>query len=254
MLVPIVWFEESAQIPEEAAQKFRSMYVDKIRLINMILFSLLTASIALLAVDAKLLIATRRWREFKLMRLSGHLTGGSGGQANGPPPPTSVQRDKLKGAARDANGLTYHSPSKRRHFRTQESNKGESNASRRQDQSRRLDRSLRMASAPLVAHLTSPRQASNGSAESPLLQSGSSATTASGDSSPSVTPPSSPQDSPELRKWSPGGGGGRLLTRVQLNNQTAPTATGEQLPVKIDSTNENSIIELGASGAFQSGK
>lgn len=67
MLVPIIWFEESAMIPEESAQKFRSLYVDRVRFINWTLLSLLAASILLLIVDARLLVSTHYWRRFKLI-------------------------------------------------------------------------------------------------------------------------------------------------------------------------------------------
>lgn len=40
MLVPVVWFEESALIPEESAKMFRSIYTDKIRLIRTVIGSL----------------------------------------------------------------------------------------------------------------------------------------------------------------------------------------------------------------------
>lgn len=57
MLVPLVWFEESAMIPEESAQKFRSLYTDRIRLVNLVLTTLFLASIGLLAIDARLILA-----------------------------------------------------------------------------------------------------------------------------------------------------------------------------------------------------
>lgn len=55
MLIPVVWFEESALIPEESARKFRSLYTDRVRLINLVLTSLFLVSLGLLAVDARLL-------------------------------------------------------------------------------------------------------------------------------------------------------------------------------------------------------
>jgi len=66
MLLPIVWFEESAQIPEEAARKFKSLYTDRVRLINLVLMSIFLASVALLAVDLRLMLGTRYWRRLKL--------------------------------------------------------------------------------------------------------------------------------------------------------------------------------------------
>lgn len=66
MLVPLIWFEESAIIPEESARKFKSMYTERIRLVNMGLLSLLLASIALLLIDARLLMTTNYWRQLKL--------------------------------------------------------------------------------------------------------------------------------------------------------------------------------------------
>lgn len=85
MLVPIVWFEESAQIPEEAAQKFRSLYTDRIRLINWTLMSVFLASLVLLAIDLRLMISTRSWRQFKfasvLAATSSSTTAGN--NANG---------------------------------------------------------------------------------------------------------------------------------------------------------------------------
>lgn len=55
MLVPVIWFEESAMIPEESAKKFKSLYTDRIRLVNIILSSLFVAAVGLLAIDARLL-------------------------------------------------------------------------------------------------------------------------------------------------------------------------------------------------------
>lgn len=78
MLVPIVWFEESALIPEESAQKFRSLYIDRVRLLNWSLMSLLIASIVLLVIDTRLLITTRYWRQFKLIQVPGFNSGSSG--------------------------------------------------------------------------------------------------------------------------------------------------------------------------------
>lgn len=60
MLVPVIWFEESAQIPEESAQKFRSLYTDKIRLVNIVLSSLFIAALGLLAIDLRLFMAGRK--------------------------------------------------------------------------------------------------------------------------------------------------------------------------------------------------
>lgn len=70
MLVPLVWFEESAQIPEESAQKFKSLYTNRIRLINLILISMLLASIGLIVIDLRLLAASGHWREFKIVKLA----------------------------------------------------------------------------------------------------------------------------------------------------------------------------------------
>lgn len=70
MLVPVVWFEESAMIPEESAQKFKSLYTNRIRLINLVLFSMFLASILLIAIDLRLLLATNHWREFKIIKLA----------------------------------------------------------------------------------------------------------------------------------------------------------------------------------------
>lgn len=56
MLVPLVWFEESALIPEESARKFKSLYTDRIRMVNIILTTLFLAALALLAIDTRLLI------------------------------------------------------------------------------------------------------------------------------------------------------------------------------------------------------
>lgn len=55
MLVPVVWFEESALIPEESARKFRSLFTERIRTINVVLMTLVLASLGLLAIDARLL-------------------------------------------------------------------------------------------------------------------------------------------------------------------------------------------------------
>lgn len=65
MLVPVVWFEESAMIPEEAARKFKSLYTDRIRMINIALTSLFLAALGLLAVDTRLLI-NQYWRCFNI--------------------------------------------------------------------------------------------------------------------------------------------------------------------------------------------
>lgn len=53
-------------IPDETARKFKSLYTDRIRLVNLALLSLLVASIALLAIDARLLLSTHYWRRFQL--------------------------------------------------------------------------------------------------------------------------------------------------------------------------------------------
>lgn len=92
MLVPIVWFEESAQIPEEAARKFKSMYTDRIRLINLTLLSLFLASLVLLAIDLRLMINTHYWRRFKFVTTSAL----SGVREN----PTGKFRQKEKSNAR----------------------------------------------------------------------------------------------------------------------------------------------------------
>lgn len=54
MLVPVLWLEESAMIPEEAALKFRSMYTERVRKINLALLSLFAAAILLLLLDWRL--------------------------------------------------------------------------------------------------------------------------------------------------------------------------------------------------------
>ena len=68
MLLPIVWFEESAQIPEEAARKFKSLYTNRIRAINLTLLSLFLASLALLAIDLRLMLGANYWRKLKFQR------------------------------------------------------------------------------------------------------------------------------------------------------------------------------------------
>lgn len=71
MLVPLVWFEESAMLTEETADKFKSKYRDPIRRVNTILFSLLIGSILLFAVNLRLLAANNfgknvyKWRPGK---------------------------------------------------------------------------------------------------------------------------------------------------------------------------------------------
>lgn len=76
MMIPVVWFEESALIPEESAKKFRTLYTDRIRIINITLVSLLLTSVVLLIVDARLIIASQYWRKFKVNHssLMSHLT------------------------------------------------------------------------------------------------------------------------------------------------------------------------------------
>lgn len=68
MLVPVVWFEESAMIPEESAKKFRSLYTDRIRLVNIVLLSLFLAALGLLAIDIRLIAAhyANCYRRFKM--------------------------------------------------------------------------------------------------------------------------------------------------------------------------------------------
>lgn len=66
MLIPVVWFEESALIPEESAKKFRTLFTERVRLINFTLISLLLASLVLLIIDIRLIIATQYWRRFKV--------------------------------------------------------------------------------------------------------------------------------------------------------------------------------------------
>lgn len=56
MLVPLVWFEESALIPEESARKFKTLYTDRIRMVNIVLTTLFLAALALLAIDMRLLV------------------------------------------------------------------------------------------------------------------------------------------------------------------------------------------------------
>lgn len=56
MLIPLVWFEESALIPEESARKFKSLYTDRIRMVNIVLTTLFLAALALLAIDMRLLV------------------------------------------------------------------------------------------------------------------------------------------------------------------------------------------------------
>lgn len=55
MLVPLVWFEESAMINEETADKFRSSYTDRVRRMNTILLTLLAGSAILFAINLHLL-------------------------------------------------------------------------------------------------------------------------------------------------------------------------------------------------------
>lgn len=59
MLVPLVWFEESAQVNEETADKFKSKYRDPIRRVNTLLFSLLVSSILLFAINLHLLVSNK---------------------------------------------------------------------------------------------------------------------------------------------------------------------------------------------------
>lgn len=69
MLVPLVWFEESALIPEETAKKFKSLYTDRIRLFNIVLTSLFLAALGLIAVDLRLIAshyANAYSRHFKI--------------------------------------------------------------------------------------------------------------------------------------------------------------------------------------------
>lgn len=65
MLVPVVWFEESAMIPEEAARKFKTLYTDRIRMVNIVLTSLFLAALGLLAIDMRLLVG-HYWRCFNI--------------------------------------------------------------------------------------------------------------------------------------------------------------------------------------------
>lgn len=58
MIVPLVWFEESAMMTEELADKFKSKYRDPIRRVNTILFSLLVSSILLFAINLGLLASS----------------------------------------------------------------------------------------------------------------------------------------------------------------------------------------------------
>lgn len=76
MLVPVIWFEESAMIPEESAQKFKSLYTDRIRMVNIILSSMFVAALGLLAIDARLLAS--QYSHFKVTESSDLQQGDTG--------------------------------------------------------------------------------------------------------------------------------------------------------------------------------
>lgn len=61
MLVPVVWFEESAMIPEETAKMFKSIYTDKIRLIRTVIGSLFFIA---LGVSITALVASHYFANF----------------------------------------------------------------------------------------------------------------------------------------------------------------------------------------------
>ena len=85
MLVPVVWFEESALIPEESARKFRSLYTDRIRLVNIVLTSLFLAALGLLAIDARLMASyyTNCFTLSSAAATAGGTTVGGGGLPEG---------------------------------------------------------------------------------------------------------------------------------------------------------------------------
>lgn len=61
LLIPLVWFEESALIPEESARKFRSLYTDRVRLINIVLSTLFLAALGLLAINVRLMASNKSY-------------------------------------------------------------------------------------------------------------------------------------------------------------------------------------------------
>ncbi|KAG9509290.1 Lysosome membrane protein 2 [Fragariocoptes setiger] len=55
MLVPVIWIEESARITEESANKFRSMYTDRVRTANWVLAIALVSAFVLMVIDIRLI-------------------------------------------------------------------------------------------------------------------------------------------------------------------------------------------------------
>lgn len=83
MLVPLVWFEESAQITEETAEKFRSNYTDRVRRMNNILLTLLLGSMILFGINLHLLASNRFGRKSSKWRLGTSSNSNEDSAANG---------------------------------------------------------------------------------------------------------------------------------------------------------------------------
>lgn len=194
MLVPIVWFEESAMIPEESAQKFRSLYLDRVRFVNWTLVSLFLGSILLLLVDARLLIATHYWRQFKLMSSAqaGRLNGGGVSAAGHD---ARAQRQEQAAGLEGAGKVLPRPLGKLVTLATAQSE---------ERGGRQSEPSLGAPSAnlPLLQHSGSSSSSSPGTSCTSTGFEAAGSRLASGLSAPSSSGGETPPDSPELRNWS----------------------------------------------------
>ena len=231
MLVPIVWFEESALIPEESAQKFRSLYIDRVRLLNWSLVSLLIASILLLLIDARLLITTRYWRQFKLIQVAPFQADPVSG------PGGAQDRKAAKGANKGGKVVKPMAATG-------------ANGAKKASKFQPLGALVKLTSSCAgggadsnkaggglgVCPLTSKRQVG---ANLPLLNHNSSSFSSSSSSTSSTTSSynsdsggareslSTPPDSPELRKWSDNWNRQQPMTRVYLSHSQSQQTSGD---------------------------
>lgn len=112
MLIPVVWFEESALIPEESAKKFRTLFTERIRLINFTLVSLLLASLVLLIIDTRLIIASKYWRRFKVSSIMAQFAAADKFRSTS----NSAQVITRGGSSDSSTGSTMLSASKKSHL------------------------------------------------------------------------------------------------------------------------------------------
>lgn len=94
-------------IPEESAKKFKSLYTDRIRLVNIVLTSLFLAALGLLAIDIRL-IANQYWQCFRFKISSAAAAASSKSSTTKSMVNTSdlLGNEKLAASAAMANQLT----------------------------------------------------------------------------------------------------------------------------------------------------